>query len=189
MQQFLTTLIVLVVINFIFRYVHSKAKETPKITEGKLVLRPVKFFLHFGIFSAFIGISVWGLMLLEVNKNNSITPIVIISALFLLSGLYLIYYSKRHNICVSDEKIVCQNIFGKAVEIFWKDVTYLDFNRFGSMTLVLRTNNKKVSINFFMIGFDLFLDIMRKKLDLKLIDKFSNKMEILKSRRPDLFKN
>jgi hypothetical protein len=187
MQALIATVVIFALVGYIFNFIFLQTGNDPEIKVDGIVLRPVKTFFYGGLVALFIAIAIWGLMFMEMSKDNSVVPVAFISTFFLITGAYLVLYSKRYSVFASEEKIIQTNIMTKSVEILWSDVVDLKFNHSGSMVLTLKTKESKVDIDIFMYGFDRFADIMKRNIPAELSGDFDRGMDKLRSNRPDIF--
>jgi hypothetical protein len=47
----------------------------------------------------------------------------------MVMGAFLILYTKRYKVTVYDEKIICTGTFGNIIELAWKDIVRITYNK------------------------------------------------------------
>jgi hypothetical protein len=88
---------------------------------------------------------------------NIISSVIIIAVVTLLMR-YLM---------ASDEKILFYNMTGKVKEILWTDITKVKFGK-TSLELKLITNSTSIKLHMHLVGFNKFIELMQKNLDIEI---------------------
>ena len=80
-----------------------------------------------------------------------------------LGGVLLIAYYRNTIIKFDGEKIKSQNILGKTTNLFWREVTAVQYNKISNV-LVLKTPAAKIVVSSETVGSASFVEALRKHL-------------------------
>jgi len=165
-MNYLSVVIVFVVVSVLMKYLGDSSKKNPVINEeGTIILKMNKTYGIIGYigigFSAVIGI------VASIGAVKSIEDLFIVIGLvafFLVVGALLVLVSKKMNVRVDDERINYLGITGKTKEIMWNDIKEVSFSK-SMLELSLKTNTTKIKLHMHLIGFSTFIEKMKSKTD------------------------
>jgi len=183
MARFFSTIIIIVVIGILTRYLGKQSERSLDVgAHGEKTLRYPKVYEVIGwvvlVFSGLLIIA----SILDSQSLGDEVGIMGISVLFAVSAVPFILLRRNTEVIFDDEKIIFQNLFRSRKLMPWANIKHVDFNPL-SKNLTLRDDNQKIIISYSMVGFQNFLDVAKKEINpsvlgdtLEKIDKFYQRL-------------
>jgi hypothetical protein len=163
-----TAIVVLLVGALLFLLGRAARKKPPVTAEGALLLRFGSGYMVLGYVS--IGMGCLCAFAFAINRHKSLQMFLIwagIMLLLLLPGLYLVFFAIRTRVECDEQKVRLYAMNGKLSEVAWHEVGEVKYDK-KSMWLSLIGPNSRAKVHVQMVGFNSFIELMKKKLDSRL---------------------
>lgn len=168
-MKIVSSVIIVVIVSAIMKYLMSSSnKQVSKNDDGALVFKMNKAYGFFGILGI-IGAGIVGIIAsLGTVKTFQDLLMVLFIMLFIVGlCLPLILVARNQKIVVTDEKIIFYSMTGKMKEILWTRVKAVKFNKV-SLELKLSANRTSIKLHMHLVGFNKFLELVKKKLGVEI---------------------
>ncbi len=169
-MNYLTTIIVIIVVTFLMRYLLTFAKKQPATNEdGSMVLKYPGFMAVIGYTAIGFGVLIGIITVFQIvpTTGNEVVPYLV--SFFVVLGLPLVLIGTFTRITVTDQKVQLTGITGKVKEIRWEEINKVTFR--WTAELILHSEHAKVKLNMILIGFNSLVETMKQKLDPALYEK------------------
>lgn len=168
-MKFAIPIITTLLISALMKYLMSSSnRETSEKVEGNLLLKMNKAYGVIGIIgivlAAIAGIA-GGFVIVKTFQDFLMLLLAEIIMIFLC--LILVLAARNYKIIVSDEKILFYSITGKSKEILWTNIEKVKFNK-ATLELKLSTNSTSIKLHMHLVGFNRFLQLMKKFVNIKI---------------------
>lgn len=175
----ISSIAVIILVPWLLQKIFLKpSQEKVESVDGKITLKFPKSFLIIGIVVSLFAIVMWIGVMSQISESNTsgIVTISVISSLFFIMGLFILFASKMYYVIISDEKITSRTLLGKKTEIMWAAVNKVSFGPVSS-NLKIKSDNKTIAVDIMLNGFNKFVEILKVKVDPKLCEEAIAKIE------------
>ncbi len=147
---------------------YEKSKTKPKRKNKKLIFVLPKVFGVIGWISFIPGLLILIYGLIDYNKENIGTQFGLFG-LFGGLGLLLICLRRVMRIVVSNKGITKTSMIGTKKYIDWREIRSVKYKKV-AQELVIKSQNKKIRCNLYLVGFYGLVEIIEKKTKITKTD-------------------
>lgn len=169
-MPYLTTAITILVVSIVLRYLLLSGKREPdRQRDGTLVFKYPGFVAVIGYIAIGFGVLIGIVTVFQIipTTGDEVVPYLVL--LFVLLGLPLVVIEKGIRITATDQMVRYVGPTKKAREIRWDEVRKVTFSF--TSELVLHSELTRIKLNTMLVGFESFVEAMKKKLDPALYEK------------------
>ena len=163
------SVLIFAVVSALMGYLTSASKkQISQAEDGTIVLKMNKLYEITGILVIIMAgaIGIWACFGIVKTVSDLILILLVIIVALCLS-VPLVLTGRNQKVIVSEEKILYRGMAGREKEASWEDIKEVKFNK-AALELKLITDTTSINLHMHLIGFDTFLQLMKRKLSLPM---------------------
>lgn len=177
-MQYTSYIIIAIIVPLVLKFLRQ-SRPALRNNQGFNVMKYPKAYINLGKYS-FVFILVMAIIfLLDIVLDFSwtenpqtlvdfVVPIGVMIVMMVISISLIL--QNRHFLMYDDEKIIFRGIFGKVVEMSWKDINRVTFSK-QMLEFFIHDKNNKIYVHKHLSGFNMFVEKLKSKVDLLIINK------------------